>query len=138
MLRDGSPMPRTTHILTTCCSCHLSQVSHRVVSSELCHIELPVALCSCHLCHHTVTLLTAVEPWGVCLGLGLIFNLICVSVVCVCITCVLLFCRLRDRVTFSSSVLLSIKCVSVTSVTCLRIWVGELQLQSPYPSLLIP
>ena len=109
-------MPRTTHILTTCCSCHLSQVSHRVVSSELCHIELPVVLCSCHLCHHTVTLLTAVEPWGVCLGLGPIFNLICVSVVCVCITCVLLFCRLRDPVTFLSSVLLSIKCVSGTSV----------------------
>ena len=59
---------------------------------------------------------------GGCLGLGLIFNLICVSVV---------LCRLRDLATFLSSVLLSIKCVSVSSVVS-HVYLSKAGLKQKY------
>ena len=81
--------------------------------------QLPVVLCSCHLCHHTVTSSCRTLGPGFVSVVSHIFNLICVSVVSICITSLSLFYGVRDLVSFSLALLSNMSDRGTCQQTCI-------------------
>ena len=115
--------PRTTRILTTCCSCHLSHVSHRVARCPLLMSRVS-----------SNSYPPAVQPWGVCLR-RVSYSISFVSVLSLfafhlCVT-LLLYKR-------SCIFLISIAPLSYSSKAGLKQNWTKCCDSSPYTSLLIP